>query len=585
MRKSKIGGQAVIEGVMMRGETSSALSVRDEKKRIRVKTWRNKPKTMWNKIPVIRGVLAFFDSMVQGTKIIQDSAMVFGEEEKPSKFETWMAEKLHIDIMKVVTAFAMLLGVALAIGLFILAPSALSRWIVDAAKWTSFSARAWIEAGIKILILYLYILVISLMKDIKRVFMYHGAEHKTINCYEHELDLTVENVKKQRRFHNRCGSTFLFFVVLVSIILFSIIKIDNDAVRVLVRIACLPITAGLAYELLMFVANTNFFLLYPLRLPGMLLQEITTSEPTDDMMEVAIKSFKAVLELDENPELDIYDHFTFNYVVDARREAKDILDKAKVTYDADIEWILAEVTNKKRSELSDFAEITREEYDKIIEITNERATGKPLWQVIGSCNFYGIDLICDERGLIPRPETEELVENIIRRADNYQSCLDVCTGSGAIAIALNKKTNLNVTALDYSDEALMLAKENIEKTNSTVELIKSDMFNNLDDRKFDIIVSNPPYIKSAEIETLQREVREFEPRMALDGGEDGLDFYRVIAKNALKYLNENGIVAVEVGYNQANLVKTLFEENNFVEVEIINDMLGVERIVIGKKNV
>ncbi len=582
MKQSKIGGQAVIEGVMMRGESAAALSVRDDKNNIRIKTWRLKPKTKWNKIPIVRGVVNFVQSIKEGTGTLMDSANVFGEEE-PSKFEKWLAKKFKIDLLKVVMAIAMVLGLALAIGLFIVAPALLAKLICGFFNIEiGSSGFTWIEAGIKLLILFGYMLSTSLLGDIKRVYMYHGAEHKTINCYERELELTVENVKSCPKFHNRCGTTFLFFVVLVSIIVFSVVKIDDILVRILVKIAFLPLVAGLAYELLMFVAKTKCWIFYPLRLPGMLLQKITTSEPDDKMIEVAITSFKAVLELDADRTLPTYDRLSFKYISEARKEGVKILDKAKVCYDADIEWIICEVTNLKRSQLHDTEKITQKQYDDIIEMVKKRATGKPLWHIIGKCDFYGFDLICDERGLIPRPETEQLCQKAIILSQGKESCLDMCTGSGAIGIVMAKKTNMKVTAVDLMDNAISLATENAERVGADIEIIKSNMFENLEGRKFDMILSNPPYIKRKEIETLEKEVKDYEPISALDGGEDGLDFYRILSKNAKNFLNPNGVIIMEIGYDQGEDVARLFE--GYENVEVQKDFQGKNRIIIGRIN-
>lgn len=589
MKKSKIGGQAVIEGVMMRGETAAALAVRDEKKRIRIKTWRLGKKTFWSKVPIVRGVISFVHSMTEGMDTLMSSADVFGQEEEPTKFEKWCAEKLKINVMNVVMGISLVLGVALAVGLFIVLPSFLSKIICNLFSLDLASnARIWIESGIKLLVLFLYIFLTSLMKDIKRVYMYHGAEHKTINCYENELPLDVEHAKTCKKFHNRCGTTFLFFVVLVGILVFALIKVvlpesvvSNEFLRILIKLVCLPITAGLAYELLMVIANSNFFLFYPLRLPGMLLQKITTKEPTDDMLEVAIASFMAVQELDADPDMQTYDKLTFKYVIDAKRAATELFKKSGVTdAEADIEWIISSVTGRPRSSIKPYDELSMKEYEKIMDYIKERATGKPLSYVLGDTSFYGIDIKCDERALIPRPETEELVKCVIENASNKKTCLDLCTGSGCIAIALKKLGDFEVTASDISESALALSKENAEKNNANISFIKSDMFENIEG-VFDVIVSNPPYIRSGDISSLQREVKDFEPKNALDGGDDGLNYYRIIAENASKYLNVDGMIFLEVGVDQAEDVKKLLEKDFDVEIE--KDIEGIDRIVFGRK--
>lgn len=589
MKKSKIGGQAVIEGVMMRGETAAALAVRDEKKRIRIKTWRLKKKTFWSKVPIVRGVISFVNSMTEGTKTLMSSADVFGEEEEPTKFEKWCAEKLKINVMNVAMALSLVLGVALAVGLFIVLPSFLSKLLCNAfAIDLGSNARIWIEAGIKLLILFAYIYLTSLMKDIKRVYMYHGAEHKTINCYENELPLDVEHARSCKKFHNRCGTTFLFFVVLVGIIVFALIKVvlpesvvSNEFLRILIKLACLPLTAGLAYELLMVIASSNFFLFYPLRLPGMLLQSITTKEPTDDILEVAIASFKAVQELDANPDMPTYDRLTYKYVTDVKRAAKTLFEKEGIVdADADVEWIISRVTGRPRSSILPYDELSVQNYGKIMDYVKARASGKPLAYVLGDTDFYGITIKCDHRALIPRPETEELVKAVLDTDVSDKACLDLCCGSGCIGVALKKLGNGRVTLSDVSEDALSLAKENAAANGVEAEFIKSDLFENIDGT-FDVIVSNPPYIKSEDMKTLQKEVRDFEPHLALDGGKDGLDFYRIIAEKAPAYLNDNGLLALEVGVDEAEEVRTLLEEN--FDVEIKKDLAGIDRIVIGRK--
>ena len=192
-------------------------------------------------------------------------------------------------------------------------------------------------------------------------------------------------------------------------------------------------------------------------------------------------------------------------------------------------------------------------------------------------NFYGYTITVDERALIPRPETELLVENALKSIDSNSTVLDLCTGSGAIAVAVKKSSGAKVFAVDLSSEALSLAEENATLNGAKINFIKSDMFSSLEGKKFDVIISNPPYIKSSDISSLQREVKDFEPNMALDGGEDGLDFYRIIANNVHNYLTDKGVLLVECGFDQANAVKELFK--GFSLVEIIKDYENIDRIV------
>lgn len=580
-KKVSIGGQAVLEGVMMRGAKSMAIAVRDADGVIRLETKRVKPlKT--RKIPIIRGVVSFFQSLFSGTAVLMRSADVYGEGE-PSKFEKWLAEKLKVNVMSVVGTLSMILGLALAVFLFIFVPQQLRIWIVgnDANPW----AKNFIEGGFKLLIFVGYILLCSLLKDIKKTFMYHGAEHKTISCYEKGLPLTPENAKKCTRVHNRCGTTFLVFVMVISILAFACLEsllatFDvtlNNFVRVLIKIAVLPLVAGLSYELLKFLAKTESKIFYPIKAPGLLLQRLTTKEPTEDMLEVAITAFDAVLKMDADESIPERKFVTAEKRSALTERAYETLKKSGVEEKADAEWIVALTLGVKRSEVYTDDTVKPSLVEKVDALVKKRATGRPLWYCVGNADFYGYTLKTDERALIPRPETELLAENALKYLDGEKSALDLCTGSGAVAIVLKKKSDAKVTATDVSEDALALAAENAANNGAEIEFIKSDMFAELGDRKFDVIVSNPPYVASDEIETLQREVKDFEPRIALDGGKDGLDYYRIIAKDAKSHLKDGGILLLECGEKQADAVIELLSE--FKNAEKIKDLENIDRIV------
>ena len=421
------------------------------------------------------------------------------------------------------------------------------------------------------------------MKDIRRTFMYHGAEHKTISCYEKGLDLTVENVKTCPRVHDRCGTTFIVFVMLIGIIVFAVFESlvgqsVNGILRVVCKLLLLPIVAGLSYELLKALSKTTCWVVYPLKVPGLLLQRITTREPDEKMIEVAITSFKKVLEMDADatiPECEFEISKKRSVVTKTVYEA---LKKAGIDEKAESEWIVSLALGIKRDQVYSADLVDAKDIKKIEKITAERSSGRPLWYCIGDTDFYGYTIKVDERVLIPRPETELLVENALKYINQDSKVLDLCTGSGAIAITIQKESNANVTASDLSKEALTLAKENAIINDANVDFIKSDLFNQLQDNKFDVIITNPPYIKTEDIVDLQKEVKSYEPLMALDGGVDGLDFYRKIAKECKNYLTDNGVILLECGYNQAREIKELFRD--FSRVEIIKDYENIERIIV-----
>ena len=585
VKKTSIGGQAVLEGVMMRGRCGVATAVRDSDGIIRIEAERITPpekKSVFVRLPIIRGIVNFFSSLVTGTKILMRSAEVYGgDDDEPSKFEKWLAKTFKIDVMDVVLFFGVALGLVFSIALFFILPTFLGGLIGKAAPNMPPIVKNLIEGGIRILIFVGYILFTSLLKDIKRTYMYHGAEHKTITCYEKGLDLTVENVKKCRRVHDRCGTTFMFFVMFVSILVYSVfgaifpVLNENVGLKMLSRIVLLPLIAGLSYELLKLLAKTDSPLVLPLKAPGLLLQMLTTKEPDEQMMEVAIAAFNKVLKMDEDPNEPVCKFVCPEKVSVVTENLKKKFRSSSVD-ETDAEWIVSIVTGIKRSELGGDSRVKSSHIDKIDELAAERIKGKPLSYVLGNTDFYGYEIKVDERVLIPRPETEELVGEVLKVVKNTDKVLDLCTGSGAIALVINKKSGASVTATDISEAALEVAKENFKQFDAAVETRLIDLYGDLSE-KFDIIVSNPPYIKTEEIDTLDKEVKDYEPRIALDGGEEGLDFYRRICEGAKQRLNEHGKLFLEAGYGEAEEIKKMLE-NDF-NVEIIKDISGIDRII------
>lgn len=585
VKKTSIGGQAVLEGVMMRGRCGVATAVRDSDGIIRIEAERITPpekKSVFVRLPIIRGIVNFFSSLVTGTKILMRSAEVYGgDDDEPSKFEKWLAKTFKIDVMDVVLFFGVALGLVFSIALFFILPTFLGGLIGKAAPNMPPIVKNLIEGGIRILIFVGYILFTSLLKDIKRTYMYHGAEHKTITCYEKGLDLTVENVKKCRRVHDRCGTTFMFFVMFVSILVYSVfgaifpVLNENVGFKMLSRIVLLPLIAGLSYELLKLLAKTDSPLVLPLKAPGLLLQMLTTKEPDEQMMEVAIAAFDKVLKMDEDPSEPVCKFVCPEKVSVVTENLKKKFRSSSVD-ETDAEWIVSIVTGIKRSELGGDSRVKSSHIDKIDELAAERINGKPLSYVLGNADFYGYEIKVDERVLIPRPETEELVSEVLKVVKNTDKVLDLCTGSGAIALVINKKSGASVTATDISEAALEVAKENFKQFDAAVETRLIDLYGDLSE-KFDIIVSNPPYIKTEEIDALDKEVKDYEPRIALDGGEDGLDFYRRICEGAKQRLNEHGKLFLEAGYGEAEEIKKMLE-NDF-NVEIIKDISGIDRII------
>ena len=301
-RLGTVGGQAVIEGVMMKNKDEFALAVRMPEGNIRVtkdecKSIKSKYKILG--LPIIRGVVNMVESLILSMKTLTISADAFGIEEEETKFEIWLREKFGKSLLDFVMVVAMILGVALGVGLFFFLPLFISSSLFDKSGQDTKWYATLVEGGIKIGIFVLYIWGVSFMKDIKRVFMYHGAEHKTIFCYENGLELNVENVRTQKRFHPRCGTSFMILMILISVIVSTAIQIIFPEVYsvkwlwVVAKILMIPLICGIGFEVLKLCGKYNNFVTRIISAPGMWLQRITTKEPADDMIEIAIAALKA----------------------------------------------------------------------------------------------------------------------------------------------------------------------------------------------------------------------------------------------------------------------------------------------------
>ncbi len=297
IHKTSIGGQAVIEGVMMRGPRKIAIAVRKPDGEIEVDV---KPvnvlamKYKICKLPILRGVISFFESMVTGVRSLMYSAEFFDiEEEQPSKFDRFLEEKFGDKLKDVVIYSSVIFAVLFSVLLFFMLPAFVTGFLQKIIPNRTVIVA--LEGLVRICIFMGYLLAVSKMPDIQRVFMYHGAEHKSIHCYEHGEELTVENVKKHTRLHPRCGTSFLLIVMIISIFVFLFIRSDNMVLRLVYRLLLLPVVAGISYEIIKFAGRHDNKFTRIISKPGMLLQYMTTREPDDSQLEVAIASLQAVI--------------------------------------------------------------------------------------------------------------------------------------------------------------------------------------------------------------------------------------------------------------------------------------------------
>jgi len=704
-----IGGQAIMEGVMMQGPDRTAIAMRLPSGELYLKTKKKGEQSKAAKIPFIRGIVSFVNSLVRGMGTLMESADILEEyapeeyAEEPGKIEAWINKRFgEKAAWNFLMTSALLFAIVISLVFFVILPTwvvnFLGRWIGSAVVLNL------IEGVLRILMFVGYVAAIRSMKDIKTLFQYHGAEHKTIHCFENDRVLCPENAEQFYTLHPRCGTSFLVFVLIVSLLLFSFLGWPNLFWRITSRILLIPVIASISFELLRWAGRSNGKIVRILSWPGLQLQRLTTAEPNRDQLEVAILSLKAVLVDPATPEISGFVDKDGNVVrskaeeeavaremeawaadVEAHTEAnkeaakkaleetrieeartvfedpaagaddKDVSDVIKFledldcdeytivapeendgrtlvraiadreaaqakartlarrytkdikTYENALAWgqaalsliengkneartIMSYATGLGTTELITRAkELMREddfaEYEKRIYA---RIEGMPLQYIVGMQEFMGLPIRVNPSVLIPRLDTEVLADEVLKIIDRKgmrdPEILDLCTGSGALGISIAARVpGAMVTMTDVSEKALHTAMGNagLNNVNRRCSFLLGDMFAAIhEDKQFDIIMCNPPYIKSDVINTLDVEVKDHEPRMALDGGKDGLDFYRIIADEASMHLKSGGVLALEIGYDQAADVRRLLSEaKTYENIRVVRDLAQLDRVV------
>jgi len=695
---TKIGGQAIMEGVMMRGSDRTAIAMRLPSGELYLKTKMRPAESKAAKMPLIRGVYAFGRSLVDGMGTLMESANILeeygdSEEYQEGKFEAWINKTFGAKAAwNILMTLALLVAVVISVIFFVIIPT----WAVNfLGEWIkSPLVLNLIEGVLRMIMFIAYILAVRNMQDIKTLFAYHGAEHKSIHCFENKEDLEVENAAKYYTLHPRCGTSFMMFVLIISILLFSFLGWPNLLWRIVSRLLLLPVIAAISYELLRWAGRSDGALVRALSWPGLMLQKLTTAEPTNAQLEVALLALKSVLVDPETIEIEGFVDKDGNIVRSLKEEAKvqkevseweedvkansdynneissgnkeaaapvgedeineaikfldnldsdgytlvaidpenrkmvDIITEKEAndakkrtlarrytadikTYENALKWgqaTLGMIENGRNEAkiimsyatgLSDSEMITRGkelmreddfyEYERRIMA---RVEGMPLQYIVGIQEFMGLPFRVNKNVLIPRLDTEVLVEQLLReikeRGYKKPEILDMCTGAGAIGVSLaHKLPDAQVTMTDVSDEALHTAMGNagLNGVNRRCIFLVGDMFNAIaEDKEYDVLVCNPPYIPTAEISKLAVEVRKHEPTAALDGGADGLDYYRIISAEASSHIKSGGLLALEIGADQAKDVCKLIESaDTFKDIKVIKDLAGLDRVIIAER--
>ncbi len=569
----KLGGQALIDGIIMTGRKCTVVVRRKLSGRIDSET-RNKravdPEGI-DKIFLLRGINNFL-------RILKDIFNNFSYYSKTDedKNENLCESKFIRALTKNKT-----LGVLLSLVFFAILFFLIPEFIVYLLpKITNIQLISFIKFIVRFLILFVYMYTISTNSDFSRMLRYHGAEHKVINCYESKNKLTIENVRNSSRFHKRCGSNFVIYLLIVYLLVFLVVPRYSLGVNLLIEILSFPLIIGIVYEIIYYMGKSNSAFSVILFSLAKFVQHFTTKEPNDDEIEVSIVALKAAEGIKVK-----------NTIKELFLMGRSILRDAKIdSYALDSRLIIEHSLGITPTQVfTSEVEVSKEDEDKYLSLINDRKNGKPIAYMVGKKEFYGRDFIVKEGVLIPRADSEILVEKILevlKSNPNYSSICDLCSGSGAIGISIQKNNDgVNCTYIDKYDTPLKVTEENIylHDLKDRSFIVKSDLLEFFIDNNLELdgIVSNPPYIKSKDINTLMKDVRDYEPHEALDGGEDGLDFYRRICEDAKKVLVENGFIAFEIPYNKAFDIMYIMTSNNFVNIDIYKDINEHDRVIIG----
>ena len=542
-------------GVRCDGKGKYAVASINSKGQKRVRSERAHNKGLFCGIPFVRGVLFFVYGLISFFSSFDDlffDDITMSEKEEKSKRNKIIFASIFIGF--VVVFWLVLLGYVPAKVSFLLIghnPSVFLRNLVIALT--------------KVLLVFFLLVLLRFFPPMIELYKFNGA------CNI----MRSGGVEKNALHYGLNLLNFVVFSFLFSSFVITLIGVQVSIfANWLINLGIFVICESVSYEVLALLDRGE-----KTKKLCVVTSFLVVSKPNTTHIELARTAFLELNSHKESREKMEENKIALSLV---RSEMETKLKKAKKVDESDIEWIIATVLGKNRTEIKLVRSVSEKEYRDIMKATEERAKGKPLSSIFGFVDFYGFKFSVNKKVLSPRMETEILVEKVLEEAKKIKKAkiLDIGTGSGAIAISLSLLSASEVTAVDISKGALDTAKENAKSLGAKVNFVQSDLFAGLKKKqKYDIIVSNPPYIRTLDIEGLDKEVKDYDPRLALDGGEDGLDFYRKICETAPLHLNKNGFIFFEIGKGQYLQVKKLLEKNGFVMVKGIKDYNKIYRVV------
>jgi len=583
---------ATANGVVVQSGDKKVISAINCDGRKQLRSYKTKNKIVFWHYPFFRGIQYFFCGIfafLQALRLSIDLCQPTIVKEK----DLQKYYKKNLIVVAVVSVISVLVS-AVLLGFL---PGRIGWWLVDYRG--SNLLRNVVIMSFKILFFYVLMLCLRFFPGVVDLFRFNRAgdivlseslssrglvfSKSSSNAASKKAQKTA-SVQKNTLKKHLDATNFLNFVVFVFILDFVVVTLWGASFgfwyNFFFHIALLLFCTGVGYEIL-WLLNKCPYLSWICYVTACLVYA-KPSKTHIETVSVAVSELNLLTSQKEREFMKDDSKRAFSLVYN---EVRNKLAVAGVNDKSDADWIIATVLGKNRAEIKLVQFVTDKQYQDILKATERRAKGESIDNIFGWTEFFGLRIEVNKKVLTPRMETELLVEQVLKAQKNYKkpTILDLGTGSGAIAISIAKNCDAQVTAVDVSKVALVTAESNAKKNDVNIEFLHSNLFDGLKrKRKFDIIVSNPPYIPTAELPTLDKNVRECDPELALDGGDDGLDFYREISRQATARLNNGGMIFYEIGKGQASDVRKILRENGFEEIKTIKDYNKIERIVCGK---
>lgn len=578
-------------GVVVHCEDKKVISAINCNGQKKMKSFREKNKIIFWHFPFMRGfqfffcgLYGFFQALILSYDVCNENKVI-----KTKDLKRYYTQKLII--VSTITVVAIIFS-ALVLGLL---PGKLGYLIVDYRG--SEILRNIVIFVFKFILFYIFILSLRVFPAVVECFRFNKAGEIVLRDFDknknkqQKKDKNMKKINNLGVFFNKNANltpnffNYLIFVFVLDFLMITLWGADygfwfNIGLNIAVFFVCI----SFSYEILWLLSASKIKIINKLsNLTAFLVYEKPTTTHIETVM-VAMTEINLLCVQKEREFMDDENKIAFSICY---TQVKNKLYNAGINDKSDADWIIATVLGKNRAEIKLLSYVTEKQYQEIMKATDRRANGESIDNIFGYTEFYGLRFDVNKKVLTPRMETEILVEQVLKAEKKFKNAtiLDVGTGSGAIAVSIAKNCNATVTAVDISKSALIVAENNAKKNDVKIEFLHSNLFENLKrKRKFDIIVSNPPYISTDDIPKLDKNVKECDPILALDGGEDGLDFYRKITQQASSRLNQNGLLFFEVGKGQSKAVRNILKENGFEEIKTIKDYNKIERVICGKRS-